>query len=216
MADFSRAEVVIEYGSTSALTDPEVSRTFVSTAASPTHQVHQRLTIGTSEETIDLSAFTTIQELYIKNHDATNYVLAKGRVVTSSKTFATNELGFVDGGAGAADTITDSNSAFLTAQYIKAGDYLTVTGCSDTTANNTTFGPVAAVVAGTVTLPTAQVTAEAAEAGLVTMVTLSPFTCRIAGADAGWVKLTNVNPTADLIFIANTAACKIEYIAIGT
>lgn len=215
MSDFSRAEVRVEYGSDSALVDPEVDRTFVSTPASPDHQLHQRITVGTTEETIDLSAFTTIQELFVKNHDATNYVLVKGQVKAVSKTFVTNKLGFVDGGAGA-DTITDADSAFLTGQYIKAGDYLVVTGCSDTTANNKTFGPVTAVVAGTVTVPTAQTTTEAAEAGLVTMVTMAPFTAKITGANAGWVKIDNINPDADLIFIANTAACKIEYIIIGT
>lgn len=216
MANFSRADVQIQYGSDSALVDPEIDRTFVSTPASPDHNMHQRMTVGTSEETVDLSSFTVIQELYIKNHDPTNYVLAKGQVKTASKTFATNKLAFVDGGANLVDTITDADSAFLTAQYIKAGDYLVVTGCSDTTANNKTFGPVTAVVAGTVTVPTAQTTTEAAEAGLVTMVTMSPFTARLDGADADWVKLCNVNPDTDLIFIANTAACKIEYIIIGT
>ena len=216
MANYARSSCELTYGATSALQDPDFERTFVSTPASPTHYQHYKLSVGTAEETLDLSAFTTVQELYIKNHDSTNYVLAKGRVLTSSKTFATNTLGFVDGGAGAADTITDTDSAFLTAQYFKAGDYAVVTGCSDTTANNTTFGPLTAAVAGTITVPTAQVTAEAAEAGLVTMKCHSPFTARIEGADAGWAKLTNVVPGSDLILIANTAACIVEVVAVGT
>ena len=216
MANYARSSCELTYGATSALQDPDLERTFVSTPASPTHYKHFKLTVGTSEEVVDLSEFTTVQEVYIKNHDATNYVLAKGRGLTASKTYATNQLGFVDGGAGAADSITDAGSTFLTGLYFKAGDYAVVTGCTDTTANNTTFGPLSAAVAGTITLPTAQTTTEAAEAGLVTVVCHSPFTTRIEGADAGWAKLTNVVPGSDLTLIANTAACIVEGVAFGT
>jgi hypothetical protein len=215
MSDYSRSECQVSYGATSALQDPDLDKTLVSTPSSPTHYKHVKLTVGTSEEVIDLSEFTTIQELYVKNHDATSFVLAKGRVLTASKTFATNELGFVDGGAGVADTITDTGSTFLTSLYFKAGDYAVVTGATDTTANNTTFGPLTAAVAGTITVPTAQVTAEAAEAGLVTMKNHSPFTLRVEGADAGWAKLTNVVPGNDLTLISDESST-VEVIVIGT
>ena len=215
MANYAREAVEISYGATSALQDADFTRTLTSTPASPTHYKHVKMIVGTTEETIDLSEFAVVQSLLIKNHDATSFVLAKGRTLVVSKTYATNQLGFVDGGAGVADTITDAGSTFLTGLYFKAGDYAVITGCSDTTANNTTFGPLTAAVAGTITVPTAQVTAEAAEAGLVTVKNHSPFTLRVEGADAGWAKVTNVVPGSDVTLISDEESI-IELIAIGT
>ena len=211
---YSRSEVTVFYGSTSALDPAEIERSFIGVPSSPVKNMHVRLSAATAGTTLELGSFTTILECFIKNHDTTNYVVADGRALKSSKTFSTNTLGFVDGGAGVADTITDTGSAFLSAQYLKAGDYVVVTGCSDTTANNTTFGPLTAAVAGTITVPTAQVTAEAAEAGLVTMVGVSPFSEKILASQ--WVKLNAVRPENDLLLTANTAACDVELLIIGT
>jgi hypothetical protein len=212
---YSRSEVTVFYGSTSALDPVEIERSFTAVPSSPVKNMHVRLSAATGGTTLDLSSFTTILECYIKNHDTTNYVVADGRSLKSSKTFATNTLGFVDGGAGVADTITDTDSAFLSAQYLKAGDYVVVTGCSDAIGNNVTFGPLTAAVAGTITVPTAQViTAEAAEAGLVTMVGVSPFSEKILASQ--WVKLSAVYPANDLALTANTAACDCEILIIGT
>jgi len=76
-------------------------------------------------------------------------------------------IAFVDGGAGA-DTITDSGNGFLTAG-LQAGDTFTVAGA--TTAGNNKSMVAVNVTAGTITLATAIVTAEAGKAGMTLTVT---------------------------------------------
>lgn len=80
MADYSRAQVDVSYGSTSALQDPEIERSFTSTPSSPTKNLHIRLSAATSGgTTLELGSFTTILEMYVKNHDTTNYVVGTYR-----------------------------------------------------------------------------------------------------------------------------------------
>jgi hypothetical protein len=71
-------------------------------------------------------------------------------------TMTATTIAFVDGGAGA-DTITDSGSAFVTTGY-KAGDLITVSGSTSNDGNYT----IVSLVAGTITLATGVLTAEAA------------------------------------------------------
>lgn len=215
MSNYARSDCQVQYGASSALQDPDLDRTLTSTPASPTHYKHVKMTVGTSEETVNLDEFTTIKELYVKNYDPTSYVLAYGRVLIASKTYATNQLGFVDGGAGVADSITDAGSTFLTALRFRAGDHIVITGCTDAAGNNTTMGPVTTAVAGTLTIPTAQVTAEAAEAGLVTIKNHGSFTLRVEGADGGWVKICGVVPGDGLNLISDETSV-VEIVVIGT
>lgn len=213
MVDYARDNLEIIYSTTSALDPAEIDRMWASVPTSPVKQMLVKFSASTSGTTVELSSFTTIEALYIRNVDATNYILASGRINKSSKTYATNKLGFVDGGS-AADTITDADSAFLTSNYFQGGDYAVVTGATDAAANNKTFGPLSIAAAGTITVPTGQVTAEAAEAGLVTIVGVSPFMEKIIAGQ--WGKLNAVRPDDDLVVTANTAACVVEVYVVGT
>lgn len=75
-------------------------------------------------------------------------------------------IAFVDGGAGA-DTITDSGSGFVTAGF-KAADLITVSGSTSNDGNYT----IVSVVAGTITLATGTLTAEAAGDSVTVFVAL--------------------------------------------
>ncbi len=209
---YSRSDATIVFGDTSDLDPAYVSRTLTAVPTDPYNHLHLRLWPTTAGLSVDLASLNSVMEVFVKNLDTANYILAEGRILKSSKTFVTNKLAFVDGGA-AADTITDVDNAFVSAQYLRAGDYVAVTGCTDAVGNNTTFGPITAVAAGTITIPTAQVTAEAAEAGLVTMVAHSPFTEKVLAGQ--WIKLVGLVPGSDLLLTSNTDTCECEVIIIG-
>lgn len=92
MADYSRDEVTFEYGATSALQDPEISRSFVETPSSPVEYIHRRITAATGAgSTLTLSDFTTILGLFVKNHDSTNFVTGTyrelGDAAAANRTF---------------------------------------------------------------------------------------------------------------------------------
>jgi hypothetical protein len=78
----------------------------------------------------------------------------------------TGTIAFVDGGAGA-DTITDSGNGFVTAGF-RPGDVIRI--LTSTGTNDKPNGVVpTAVAAGTITLPTATITAEAAGTNIVAL-----------------------------------------------
>jgi hypothetical protein len=75
MADYSRAEVTVSYGATSALQTPDLEKTFTSVPTSPTKFKFLKFSAATGGgTTVDLGEFTTIQELYFYNSDSSNYV----------------------------------------------------------------------------------------------------------------------------------------------
>jgi hypothetical protein len=92
MADYSRDEVTVSFGATSALQDPDIERTFVETPSSPVEYIHRKVTAATGGGTsVTLSDFTTIVELFVKNHDDTNYVVGTyrelGDAAAANRTF---------------------------------------------------------------------------------------------------------------------------------
>lgn len=99
-------------------------------------------------------------------------------------------LAFVDGGAGA-DTITDSGSGFVTAEF-KAADIITVSGSTSNDGDYT----LVTVAAGTLTLATGVLTAEAAGDD-VTIFTALPG--QLVAGFYGW----NFNETADVVEVTD-------------
>jgi hypothetical protein len=91
--------------------------------------------------------------------------------IRSIATYTASTIAAVDGGGGLADTLTDSDNGFVTAGF-KAGDSIIVTGF--TGGMQYISGPftITTVVVGTITLPTATLTDDAA-AEAVTIVALS-------------------------------------------
>lgn len=92
MANYSRASVEISYGATSALQDPDFEKTLVSVPTDPTHYKQMKMTVATGGETIDLSEFTAIDECYIENQDATNYVTAVYRTTADTSNNNTQRI----------------------------------------------------------------------------------------------------------------------------
>lgn len=92
--------------------------------------------------------------------DQANYSLAS--------TITGTTIAFVDGGSGA-DTITDSGSGFVTAEF-EQGMTITVSGSTSNDGDYT----IVSVVAGTITLITAALTTEVASAS-VTITQKDPF-----------------------------------------
>ena len=85
----------------------------------------------------------------------------------TTRTVTSTGIAFVDGG-GSSDTITDSNAGF---GVFAVGNYATIRGSSES--GNNTRVMLTGVAAGTLTVPTATVTAEAA--GRSISITASDF-----------------------------------------
>ncbi len=210
MADYTKLRVGVLYSENSDYSRPRLQSdidAYVPTTATEYQQA--LLTIGTTSETLDLSGFTTILYLVIKNQDSTNFIEFKHRYTKASTAFAANKLGFT---ATAPCTITDDDSTFVSGLRFKKGDYAVVSSATEA-ANNGTF-LVQAAAAGTLTLEeTAALTLDADDAGTPTIKSVTELEGKVL--PGGIVVFNDVRPDDDLILLANTASCDCEILIVG-
>jgi len=149
----------------------------------------------------------------IHNTSASYTVFAKYYVERASLSFATNELAFV---TGPPDTIVESAaSSFLdAANYFVPHSIARITGCTDAAANNTDYN-IQKVAATTLTLfKDDTVTAEAAEAGLVTIKCLIPTIVKIGPGAIH--QFSDIVPADNITLTALTGAavCRVSYVGL--
>ena len=131
------------------------------------------------------------------------------KVPALANEFGADELAFSQ--SGSYDTIVDDNSTFLTLGY-RAGDIITITGCTDVSANNIAGLKIRSVTANTITLDHDGVlTNETNEAGDVTLT-------RIGGSvDTGenWLAVMDAKTATVDLYDKNGDAFIAERIDLG-
>ena len=149
----------------------EIGKSTILTDYNETTETDDAITAYDSPEPIDLGLPEVYKQWYsifikVKTTSGTAlamfYTLDNG-TETSSVIMSRDDIAFVDGGVGVADTITTVAGDFVAAGF-KAGDILVVTGTDSNDGNMT----IVSVVAKTITLATGIVTAEAAGAATLT------------------------------------------------
>lgn len=89
MVDYARSDLGLSYGQTSSLQSPQVAETWTSVPAGPSKYLLTRVTaVITTGTTITLSGYTTLEELYIRNLDATNFVSGTFKTAASGSSNA--------------------------------------------------------------------------------------------------------------------------------
>ena len=209
----ARFRSLLEYDEFSSYPDPRDHS--IELAQKPTAQlIKQTISVGTTEETFDLSAFATITGIIIENLDGNNFVIAEWMTQIGSQgaddfDFAANDT---------PETILDNsgNTTFLT-NYATTGGYVRIAASENTGENDGLYLIQNAVDGDNLTIATG--TALLADNDQDTAATLSfEEKCRvkIPKDNMPLIYMGNVVVASDLKLEADTAACRVSISIIGT
>jgi hypothetical protein len=113
MADYARIRVRAEYSKNADYSSPKIDHEFTSQETTPSKYDFREVSAGTGGTTVDLGAYTTIDDCIIHNLDSTNYVDATFRNTANG---ATDNIIRVDKGAIlSVGELTVANDLVLTA-----------------------------------------------------------------------------------------------------
>jgi len=208
----ARFRSLLEYDEFSSYPDPRDHS--IELAQKPTAQlIKQTISVGTTEETFDLSAFATITGIIIENLDGNNFVIAEWMTQIGSQgaddfDFAANDT---------PETILDNsgNTTFLT-NYATTGGYVRIASAEDS-GNDGLYLIQSAVDGDNLTLGIGN--ALGSDNVQDTTATLSfEEKCRvkIPKDNMPLIYMGNVVVASDLKLEADTAACRVSISIIGT
>lgn len=209
MADYARINVGLTYSETSDYSDPVVARALAQLSTTATkveqHYISAAITTGT---TVELSGFSSIEAIVIKNKDSTNYVEVEWWQQRGSMS---DTVTFAQAATG--DTITDDSTGGLyVSTGLEVGGYVRLG--STATAGNAGPWLVRTAAASVITVVNeSTLTADANDAVTISFERKNKSRIRAGGL---MLLSDNIVVAGDLAFVANTAACEVEVILFGT
>jgi hypothetical protein len=211
MADYAKLDLSVKVSANSDYTEPYINPRLATIETTPDEATYYRVQVDTSDTTVELGAFATIEKIIVVNLDTTNEIMARCRIIKASVTYTANDLGFT---ATAPVTITDGTSVLVSSLYFRDGDYVKVENATESANDQTVLVQDAA--AGTLTLAeSVSQTLDAADAGTPTLTSLSENEQHLPASN-GCAIFNNVQPAGDLTLIADTSACNAEVIIYGS
>ncbi len=209
MSDFCKLILKALYSENSDYSDPAVDLGALKLALTPAVYLHQVIPVGTTAETLDLSAFTTITAMVLYNKSATAAEVVDATWFHQKGSRAAGNLAAVDGNP---DTFTSAANDFLTSGA-STGGWVRVASAEDTANDGTYLIQLAA--AGTITLySTAALTANLDDDTAVLYFERK----NIQGIPAGGLLVVtdNVVPAGDLVLLSESGTPELEILVIGS
>tara|TARA_R100000700_G_C3156149_1_gene133365 strand:+ start:87 stop:722 length:636 start_codon:yes stop_codon:yes gene_type:complete len=211
MADYAKLHVKGLFSKNSDYSDPKVSMAPAAYALTPDEYLHLEIEADTGGTTINLSHFSSITAVIIKNNDASDTVRAVWYNARGSASY-NNLLTFADAATG--DTITEdgagTNFTDSTVDVV-AGGYVRLTGATDA-ANNSTF-LVSSTTATAITLALSETLTARDDTATVVVYSQEKNSQKIAAG--GFLVVSDIVPEEGLSLTASSA-CECEVFIVGT
>jgi hypothetical protein len=214
MADYAKLEIRGIYSKSSDYSSPKVDCNPSIHALTPDEYTHMEIEADTGGTTVNLSHFSSITAVLIKNNSSAadnKTIRAVWHNARGSASY-NNLLTFADAGTG--DTITEDGSGTdFTASSVDvvAGGYVRLTGATDA-ANNSTF-LVSSTTATAITLALSETLTARDDTATVTVYSQEKNSQKIAAE--GFLVLSDIVPEEGLTLTASSS-CECEIFIVGT
>jgi hypothetical protein len=208
MADYARLNIGALYSENSDYSDPIAYRSFSQTSSTATKLEQHYVSATTTGTTIDLSGFSTIESIVVKNKDTANYVEVEWWQQRGS---LSDTVTFAQAATG--DTITDDSAGGLyVTTGLEVGGYVRLS--STATAGNAGPWLVRTTAASVITVvDESTLTADANDVVTISFERKNKSRIRAGGT---MVLSDNIVVAGDLVLVANTSACDVEILIFGT